>query len=371
MPLTKKDLEDMMSRQKEERASEMEMLKQMLMEGVKEQIKEQVAAAKDEMKEELTTVKNELNDKVDGLEKKQSEVSDVQSVLDCRIDKLEDEMKTLKHAAKSKNNLESETNSDEADAEIAGLIELASKVIGFKPIERRDVVRMMRDPTKKNIEKEEEGMQECIREYLRCELRMPTAIVKELLENIEKVWHDDEEDWNKLYVQFKDVKSVKVCFSYCKFMKKDQETQLMQYIPPHFREQYRTLDTISYQLRKPEDTKAVKYKTRIRYGKRGLELEKRNPYHKNWTKVHVDHLPPVDLDPVPLPAARDSPPLVRTRQPKRQRSPPLNNSPTTQKKGKTGELETEELETDESEYSISNVEQSFQFKNLVDKFTSI
>ena len=38
MPLTKKDLEEMMTRQKEERAAEMAVLKQIFMDGVKEEM---------------------------------------------------------------------------------------------------------------------------------------------------------------------------------------------------------------------------------------------------------------------------------------------------------------------------------------------
>ena len=86
MPVTKKDLEDMMTRQKEKRVAEMEMLKQIFMEGVKEHVKEQLAAVREEISEELTTVRNELNEKVEDLEKKQNEASDVQSVFDCRMD---------------------------------------------------------------------------------------------------------------------------------------------------------------------------------------------------------------------------------------------------------------------------------------------
>ena len=44
MPVTKKDLEDMMTRQKEERVAEMKMLKQIFMEGVKEHVKGAVSS---------------------------------------------------------------------------------------------------------------------------------------------------------------------------------------------------------------------------------------------------------------------------------------------------------------------------------------
>ena len=371
MPVTKKDLEDMMTRQKEERVAEMEMLKKIFMEGVKEHVKEQLVAVREEISEELTTVRNELHEKVEDLEKKHNEASDVQSVFDCRMDKIEEQIKTLKEVIKTEDELETTTtiasSSFEAKAaeETTKLIEYASKVVGFKPIERRDILRVIRD-TKNSIENEEEAKHECLREFLRCELRMPVKIVNELLENIVKVWTDDDQDWDKLYVEFQDVKSVKICYSYCRFLK-DKETQIMQYFPPNFREQYRTLDSISYQLRRPEDSNAVKFKTRIRFGKSGLELEKRHPDQKNWTRVCVDHLPPVDLDPVPHPVASHSPPLARARNRKRLRSPQQSKSPSAQedKRGKVEEPIAEEIE-----YSLANVEESFEFKNLVEKFAS-
>ena len=148
---------------------------------------------------------------------------------------------------------------------------------------------------------------------------------------------------------------------------RNKDSQIQQYFPPQFRDQYRTLDTIAYKLRKPEDPRAEKFKTRIRFGNKGLELEKKHPDQKNWTKVPVDHLPPVDLDPVPLPVASDSPPLGRTRNRKRQRSPPESESPSTKedKKGKVEEPVSEKIA-----YDIENVEESFQFKTLVDKFAN-
>ena len=101
---------------------------------------------------------------------------------------------------------------------------------------------------------------------MKCELRIPTKTVDELLDNIVKVWHPSEEEWDRLYVQFKDEKSVKLCFSYVKFMK-NKDSQILQFFPPEFRDQFRTLDAIAYKLRKPENLIEVKYKTRIRFGK--------------------------------------------------------------------------------------------------------
>ena len=153
---------------------------------------------------------------------------------------------------------------------------------------------------------------------------------------------------------------------------RNKDSQILQYIPSQFRDQCRTLHSISYQLRKPEDSNATKFKTRLRFGKSGLELEKRHPDQRKWTKVPVHDLPPVDLNPVPPPSARDSPPLVRARDRKRPRSPQLSESPSSHvdKREKVVEEHTKKPVEDlaETNYDISNVGKAFQFQNLVDRF---
>ena len=197
------------------------------------------------------------------------------------------------------------------------------KVAGFKPIEHCDMLRLKR---MEDIDDEEEAKKLCVREFWKCELRMPRAVIDDLVTKIRKIWHPDNQNWDRLYVEFEDEKSVKICFSYAKNLR-NGELQILQYFSPEFRDQFRTLDATAYHLRHPDTTNGVKFKTRIRYGKLGLELEKRHPDQKVWTQVHVPHLPPVDLNPVPPPAISTSPPSSRVRNNKRPRSSPLNSPP--------------------------------------------
>ena len=369
MALTKKDLEEMMAKQKEERLTEMTMLKNMLMESVKHEIKKEITVAREVIKEEIVVLRDEVDTKVSNIEKKQTEMSDIQSIFDCRVDKLEEEIKSLKHDSKSDSKGSGNLNTAENDAEIAGLVEYATKIVGFKPIEARDISRMKR---MNEIEDTEEATRECLREFWRCELRMSNETVEELLDKVVKIFKpDDEEDWDRLFVQFEDEKSVKTCYSYCKYMK-NTDSQILQYFPLHFRDQYRTLDSIAYKLRKPDDPRAARLKTRIRYGQLGLELEQRHPDQRNWTKVQVDHLPAVDLSPVPPPKASSSPPCQRTRSDKRPRSP-QGQSPTSaqeEKRSKVHEevVKTISVETDLS-YDQSNIEKDFSFQTLKKKFS--
>ena len=110
-------------------------------------------------------------------------------------------------------------------------------------------------------------------------MRVPSNVVADLLTNVEKLWNPDSDNWDRLYVQFSDEKSVKICFSYAKNMK-NKDSQIMQYFSPEFHEQFRTLNPVAFQLRHPACIDGVKFKTRIKYRKTGLELEKRHPNQK-------------------------------------------------------------------------------------------
>ena len=178
-----------------------------------------------------------------------------------------------------------------------------------------DIARLKR---MENIEDEEEAKRLCLREFWKCEMRMPRGVIDDLISKIKNIWHPENQDWDRLYVEFEDDKSVKVCFSYAKNLR-NREVQILQYFSPEFSDQFRTLDAAAYHLRHPEAPSGVKFKTRIRYGKLGLELEKRHPEQKVWYRVLVPHLPLVDLDPVPPPAVSNSPPSNRLRSNKRPR----------------------------------------------------
>ena len=363
MPLTKSDLEDMMKKQKQERMTEMTMMKEILMEGVREEIQSQLSDFRKEIDEKVTGIREEVDERISNIEQKQNESSDVQSIMDCKVDKLENDMKTLKEMYMNRIDIHSEVADKVTDnpEDVEKLVKYALKVVGFKPIEQRDIDRIKRI---ENIDDEEEVKRSCLREFWRCELRMPITAVEELLEDIVKVWNPPEADWDKLYVEFKNERSVKLCFSHCKFMR-NKDSKILQFFPAEFREQYRTLDSIAFKLRKPDNSCETKFKTRLRFGKHGLVLEKRHPEQRNWTRVPVHHLPPVDLNPVPLAAASSSPPSERSRESKRARSP--QSSPPSRRPSKNTRLDRKK-EDHEKQVNFENVEKNFVFQNLVKKY---
>ena len=128
----------------------------------------------------------------------------------------------------------------------------------------------------------------------------------------------------------------------------------------------RALDSIAFKLRKPDNNYDTKFKTRIRLSRQGPTLEKRYPDQRNWIKVSVDYLPTVDLQPVPPPTASSSPPTERQRDSKRPRSP--QNSPPALRPSKN--LRSLKGKQVSNNVSTDNLQDSFVFKNLVDKFAT-
>ena len=75
-----------------------------------------------------------------------------------------------------------------------------------------------------------------MKEFWRCEMRMPKKTVDELLNKVVKVWEpSDDEDWDKLFGEFEDQKTVRTCYSYCKFIR-NKDSQIQQFFPPQFRD---------------------------------------------------------------------------------------------------------------------------------------
>ena len=84
-----------MTRQKEERSAEFKELSA-LMQSVRNEVKDQLTNFREEIRIQLTDIRQEVHEKVSVIEIKQDEISDVQSILDCRVDKLEEDMKAMR-----------------------------------------------------------------------------------------------------------------------------------------------------------------------------------------------------------------------------------------------------------------------------------
>ena len=97
MALTKADLEEVLKKLKEERITEIQEIKDSFIESVRAEMKSQLSVFKAEVKTQIDEIRQEVNERVTGVEDRQSELSDVNSILDCRIDKLEEELHLMKN----------------------------------------------------------------------------------------------------------------------------------------------------------------------------------------------------------------------------------------------------------------------------------
>ena len=80
MALTKSDLEEVFKKQKEERIAEIQEIKDIFIESVREEMKSQLSVFKAEVKTEIDVIRQEVNERVSGVEESQS---DVNTILDC------------------------------------------------------------------------------------------------------------------------------------------------------------------------------------------------------------------------------------------------------------------------------------------------
>ena len=117
------------------------------------------------------------------------------------------------------------------------IIERNKKIIGLAPINERDI---MRQGWEHDTEDEEEKMKLACFEYLRYELK----ISKETISNLEivRIFKDERENFDRLYIEFKEESSVRLCFKHSPKMRRDKDVRLFTYISPELMELYKTLN---------------------------------------------------------------------------------------------------------------------------------
>ena len=157
-----------------------------------------------------------------------------------------------------------------------------------------------------------------VKEYLRYELKIQKTEIEKLL--ISKVWKQNKDNFDILYVKFEEESSVNLCYRHSPRMRKDEDdVRLVRYTPPQLLDRKDRLRDAEYQLRNGD----IKYKTRIRNGVTDLILEKKTKAERSWTKVNVENLPLVDFSRTSSqPSISRSPAEGRKRTSKRPRSTP-------------------------------------------------
>ena len=178
---------------------------------------------------------------------------------------------------------------DSTDAKLDEIIDFARRTIGLHKIDSGDLKRMRLDHFG-GASNDEEEMELAVKEFLKCELKIGSDEIDDML--IENIFipAKDKGDPQSLNVTFKSGKSVGRIFEKTRIMRK--ESRVTNYIPRQFQDRLSALSAFDFNLRADK-----KYQTRIKMGLKDLELHKKLRGTSKWERVPLpDNLPPVDLD---------------------------------------------------------------------------
>jgi hypothetical protein len=324
--------EEDLNQQKEERANDMKKLES-LISNVKDDVKSQLEKLEGKQSEALAVVKKD----VVTVTARQDEADGERLGMLMRIENLETQMeKVQNNPTQQVFHTDGNPNTEHSSNDRKLIMDLVSKnrrTIGLAPIDKDDVRRQGR---MHETENEDEMLLFAYKEFMKYELKMQQDTIENL--KVVKIFREDREDFDRLYVEFEDESSTQICYRHTPKMRKDEGVRLITYISPEFIERNRALVDYAYPLRYPEGGKE-KLKTRIVYGDEDLILEARRLDERRFRKVHVDNLPKIDLKRTSFPPpVSKSPAEGRNRTTKRPHSPPsLSDNPRGTKTAKANE----------------------------------
>ena len=316
----KKLREAELNQHKEDRKDDMKKLEE-LISNMKDEMKSQVNKLEEKQTEAIESVKKD----VDKTKDRQDSADEARQEMLTRIDKLEVELVEMKTKEKEKPKESSAEEEEIAETEetrhktnrLRDLVNKNRRIIGLSPIDKDDVRRQGQEH---DTEDENEMFMFAYKEYMRYELK----VQKETIENlaVARIFRDDRDDFDRLYVEFVDESSVKLCFRHTPKMRKDQGVRLITYISPELSQRNQALIDHAYPLRYPKNGEE-KLKTRIKYGEDDLILEAKRPDERRYRSVRVGNLPEVDFSRTSFPPPiSKSPAEGRNRTAKRIHSPP-------------------------------------------------
>jgi hypothetical protein len=181
------------------------------------------------------------------------------------------------------------TESESAEEKKRDILEKARRTIGFEPIDAVDVGRQFKESGSFGMARnEEEARIMAVQEFMLLDMR----ISREELEKMEirRVFAPRREGTATLYCEFTDLRSTFTVFRHTRRMKRG--SNVVNYVPAEYYEQYRALESICYDWRKGEG-----YKTKVRMGRAGFEVWRKRG-HEQYTEVpltSLGELPAADL----------------------------------------------------------------------------
>ena len=301
MNFMKKEKED----RAKERESDKEEIKDMILNGVKEEVEKNInpiLERQNSLEETQADMKEQFREMV-------AEVKGLKTRLDSSKTDRQEQTPSLPSSlvppsGQSENS--PSFGSQDLDPKVAEIIDMARRTIGLHKIDRDDLARMRLEHYGGATTEEEEKVL-AVREYLKCELKIGQDESASMeIENI-FIPAKEKDDPKSLNVTFKNFSSISKIYERTRIMRK--ESRINNYIPRQFNDQLRTIGEFDYSLRLDR-----KYQTRIKMGLLGLELHKKLRGSSKWEKVTLPkNLPPVDLSgrPVTPATVSQSPPPGR------------------------------------------------------------
>ena len=179
------------------------------------------------------------------------------------------------------------------------------KIIGFTPIEPRMLELQIQSFGAKS---EEEAMRMEIHSYWKCEMKIKPSEIEKV--EIVRIFHPSKEDWDTLYVEFKNEVDVDKIFGYTRVMVK-KDHRVVRWFPTEMFERYRAVEKIAFDMREEKKKLGIKLQTRVKIGKYDIELKYRLPDSYWRDQPLPGDLPKIDPGARARPVMSASPPPGR------------------------------------------------------------
>ena len=257
-------------------------------------IEDMAKALKDGIKDEIKEVMRPWEEKTSVVEKKTEALAEEVSILTKELAGLKQQLaKTSTYAevaasltGANKAPLGQRTPNKEmastGEAKNAEILDKARRTLGFGPIKPEDVARQYKEC---NIfgkaTNETEAKEMAVMELMLLDMKISKEEQSEM--EIARVFSPQRENADMLYCEFKRLSSVFKVFEHSRHMRRG--TNISPYIPKEHYNRYRALEEICYNWRKDEGAR-----TRVKMGKKGLEVWKKKSGEANYTEVPTDSL---------------------------------------------------------------------------------
>ena len=266
MAPTIEDLLEFLKKDKLERAEERE--------HDKKELKELIS---DGVKKEVASLIEPINARVDTVEKAQEDMSSQLKVMSDEIKELRDQLKSKDGQARGELSqtqpssqpsnapsgpgrvsepIQTCTVNGSDQSELLEIISLGRRTVGLHKIDRADLERM-RQEQYGGAKTEEQERLLAVQEYLRCELKIDSDMIKSMA--IERIFPPPVGEPSHLYVTFRHESAVAKIFERTRLMRSG--SRILYYVPRQFKYRAKAIREIEYQLRHAE-----KFQTRIKMG---------------------------------------------------------------------------------------------------------